>query len=325
MEVAKPGFSEEQSLLRQGYRLIAGVDEVGRGALAGPVTAAAVILPHPCPFPWAELVRDSKLLTPSQRQGLARHIEAQATAVSVAMVEADYIDKVGIARASLEAMQRAVAGLNPTPQYLLIDYLKLPQMGLPQKGLRDGDSLCFSIACASIMAKVARDQRMTELDRLYPGYGLASHKGYGTAQHLACLRRLGPCPVHRRSFAPVREVLTPLKLGAHGERLATEYLRQRGFSIRETNFRSPEGEIDIVAQKGELVVFVEVRTRQSKAFGTPEESITRAKKARLVASAQAYIQSHPDLPPACRIDVLAIDMRRGRPARIELIENAVQL
>ena len=210
MEVSKPSFSEEESLLQQGYRLIAGVDEVGRGALAGPVAAAAVILPHPCPFPWAKLVRDSKLLTPSQRQELARHIKEKATAVSVAMVEVDYIDKIGIAKASLEAMRQAVAQLSLSPQYLLVDYLKLPGIALPQKGIKNGDSLCFSIACASILAKVARDQRMRELDQLYPGYGLASHKGYGTAQHLACLRRLGPCPIHRHSFAPVREVLDPL-------------------------------------------------------------------------------------------------------------------
>ena len=103
-------------------------------------------------------------------------------------------------------MKSAVDQLVPQPQYLLIDYMRLPEVPLPQKGITDGDSLCFSIACASIVAKVARDRLMVELDAVYPGYGLAEHKGYGTKEHLACLRRMGPCPIHRRSFQPVREI-----------------------------------------------------------------------------------------------------------------------
>ena len=202
-----PSFEEEELLLRQGYRLIAGIDEVGRGALAGPVAAAAIILPHPCHFTSVEMIRDSKLLTPSQRLKLAEKIEENAIAYNVAMVEAQDIDRVGIARATLQAMRQAVEGLIPTPQHLLIDYLRLPDLSLPQKGIKDGDNLCFSIACASIVAKVARDKHMTGLDEHYPGYNFASHKGYSTAQHLACLRHLGPCPIHRRSFAPVKEAM----------------------------------------------------------------------------------------------------------------------
>lgn len=200
-----PSFEEEEQLLRQGYRLIAGVDEVGRGALAGPVAAAAVILPHPCQFPGSEMVRDSKLLTPSQRLKLAGKIRQNALACNVAMVEVEDIDTVGIAPATLLAMRRAVAGLNLSPHYLLIDYLRIPDVSLPQKGVKEGDTLCFSIACASIVAKVARDELMVRLDESYPGYNLASHKGYATEEHVECLRRLGPSPIHRRSFAPVRE------------------------------------------------------------------------------------------------------------------------
>jgi ribonuclease HII len=117
------------------------------------------------------------------------------------------IDSQGIAKATRLAMKQAVEQLSPAPQSLLIDYFRLPEISLPQKGITNGDDLCFSIACASIIAKVARDRLMVEFDRLYPGYGLAQHKGYGTRQHFACLSRLGACPIHRRSFRPVREVM----------------------------------------------------------------------------------------------------------------------
>jgi ribonuclease HII len=170
------------------------------------VVAAAVILPERIRTRWRDKVRDSKQLTPSAREFLSGCIYDAAVSVGIGIVSHEVIDARGIARATRLAMKAAVDKLEPQPQYLLIDYVRLPEVRLPQKGVTDGDSLCFSIACASIVAKVARDRLMVELDGLYPGYGLAGHKGYGTAAHLACLRRLGPCPVHRRSFQPVREI-----------------------------------------------------------------------------------------------------------------------
>jgi ribonuclease HII len=201
----KPSFDIEKSLLTQGYWLIAGIDEVGRGALVGPVVAAAVILPPGIRARWRSKVRDSKQLTPKTRELLSECIRETAISVGVGQIASEIIDARGIAKATRLAMRAAVGQLVPQPQYLLIDYIKLPEVPLPQKGIIDGDDLCFSIACASIVAKVARDRLMVELDAVYPDYGLASHKGYGTKEHLACLSRYGPCPLHRRSFQPVRE------------------------------------------------------------------------------------------------------------------------
>jgi ribonuclease HII len=203
----KPSFAEERLLEAQGYRLIAGVDEVGRGALVGPVVAAAVVLPHNINTRWRDKVRDSKQLNPAVRELLSDLIREIAISVGIGIIPHQIIDTHGIVKATRLAMKSAVDQLVPQPQYLLIDYLRLPEVPLPQKGITDGDSLCFSIACASIVAKVARDRLMVDYDRDFPGYGMARHKGYGTKEHLACLRRHGPCPVHRRSFRPVREMI----------------------------------------------------------------------------------------------------------------------
>jgi ribonuclease HII len=202
-----PSFAEERLLEAQGYRLIAGVDEVGRGALIGPVVAAAVILPNDVNVRWQDKVRESKQLSPARRELLSDCIHEIAISVGIGTSASEVIDAQGIIKATRLAMKSAIEQLVPEPQYLLIDYMRLPEVPLPQKGITDGDSLCFSIACASIIAKVARDRLMVELDEAYPGYGLAEHKGYGTKEHLACLRRQGPCPLHRRSFRPVREII----------------------------------------------------------------------------------------------------------------------
>ncbi len=205
-----PSFADEKLLEAQGYRLIAGIDEVGRGALAGPVVAAAVILPYQIDAPWLNQVKDSKQLSPARREFLSHHIHEIAIAVGIGMAASKIIDTQGIIKATRLAMKLAMAQLSPPPQFLLIDYMLLPDVPLPQKGITDGDSLCFSIACASIMAKVSRDHLMIELDRIYPGYGLAQHKGYGTREHLASLCRLGPSPIHRQSFKPVNEIIQRL-------------------------------------------------------------------------------------------------------------------
>ncbi len=202
-----PSFTEERRLEAQGYRLIAGIDEAGRGPLAGPVVAAAVILPHDIDAPWLRLVRDSKQLSPLRREFLFHHIHEVAIAIGVGLTAPKVIDNLGIVRATRLAMKSAVDRLTPPPETLLIDYMSLPEVELPQKGITRGDSLCFSIACASIIAKVTRDHLMVEFDRTYPGYGLARHKGYATRKHFDCLRRLGPSPIHRRSFRPVRDMV----------------------------------------------------------------------------------------------------------------------
>jgi len=199
-----PTRAEEVQLYSQGVELVAGVDEVGRGALAGPVVAGAVIFASSLSAPWERLVRDSQELRPRQREGLVGLIRGEALAWGLGEVPAQAIDRIGILPATRQAMRQALEALGVSPQFLLIDGIKLPEVPLPQKRLIRGDKLCFSIACASILAKVYRDGLMVGLDREYPGYGFARHKGYGTAHHQQRLLERGPCPLHRRSFAPLR-------------------------------------------------------------------------------------------------------------------------
>lgn len=207
MAAVQPTFNQEQALWQQGIRHVAGIDEAGRGALAGPVVAAAVIAP---PFSqlsgvWAA-VRDSKQLSAIQRQKLEGAIQQQALAWAVGSVEAALIDQIGIAEATRKAMREALDQLVVHPDYLLIDWVKLPETGIPQWSQSKADAQIASVAAASILAKVHRDRLMIEMDGCYPGYGFASHKGYGAAAHLAALEIHGPSPIHRRSFAPLLQL-----------------------------------------------------------------------------------------------------------------------
>ena len=204
-----PSLRLEKQFLKQGYRLIAGIDEAGRGAWAGPVVAAAVILPLDRPALPKVLtgVNDSKQLTPRQREKFFDVIRAVALAIGVGGAGPGEIDRDGLLPATRAAMQRAVAMLQPQPDALLIDAVNLQSLiSLPQRFLNYGDSLSLSIAAASIIAKVSRDRTMLALDARYPGYGFARHKGYGTAAHSAALKQLGVSAAHRLSYAPVAKV-----------------------------------------------------------------------------------------------------------------------
>ena len=192
-------FRLRARLRRGGVRVVAGVDEVGVGPLAGPVVAAAVVLPDRVFLPG---LNDSKRLTPAARERLAASIREQAVAWNVGEASPAEIDRRNIYQATLVAMRRAVAGLAVTPDHVLVDARRIPHLPMEQTALVGGDAHDGSIAAASIVAKVYRDARMRELDVRHPGYGLAEHKGYATAAHRTALARLGPSPVHRRSFAP---------------------------------------------------------------------------------------------------------------------------
>ncbi|WNG59463.1 ribonuclease HII [Archangium gephyra] len=195
----------ENELWEQGHTHIAGVDEAGRGPLAGPVVAAAAILPKGWKL---EGLDDSKKIADAARRDeLAEAIKREAVAWAVGLADAEEIDRINIRRASLLAMHRAVQGLGTPPDYVLLDAFTIPECTLPQRGIIKGDSLSLSIAAASVLAKTTRDRMMRELDVQYPGYGLADHKGYPTAEHVQCIREKGVLPIHRRSFGPVREVL----------------------------------------------------------------------------------------------------------------------
>ncbi len=195
------------ALLSQGYSFVAGLDEAGRGSLAGPVVAAAVILPlsEDCST-WLAGVRDSKLLTAQARERLYKVIMQHALAVGMGSGSVELIDERNILQATKWAMRSALAQLKIPPQALLLDAMRLPEIELPQRSIIKGDTLCLSIAAASIIAKVTRDRIMIQLHEEYPVYRFAQNKGYGTEAHLLALRQYGATPHHRRSFAPVREL-----------------------------------------------------------------------------------------------------------------------
>lgn len=202
----------EYMAYEQGFQYIAGVDEVGRGPLAGPVAAAAVILPRDFCLSG---VNDSKALSEKKRQSLVGQIKQEALAWSVAVLSPEYIDRENILNATREAMRMAIKALRPVPDYLLIDAVKIPDIKIKQLPIIKGDALSISIACASIIAKVERDEMMKNYDTLYPNYGFARHKGYATREHILALQQYGPCPIHRKSFEPIKSSLG----GSHGYQL----------------------------------------------------------------------------------------------------------
>lgn len=202
-----PDLSFERALWKAGLRAVGGVDEAGRGCLAGPVTAAVVILPQTPGIAKAlEGTQDSKQLSPNQRELLRVKVESAASDWRVGWSSQTEIDQLGILPATRLAIWRALDGLSQPPDHLLVDYIELPDLPLPQTRLVKGDARSLSIAAASILAKTLRDAWMIDSEQRYPGYGFAENKGYGTAQHREAIRRLGPCPLHRRSFAPLRNM-----------------------------------------------------------------------------------------------------------------------
>ena len=192
----------ERMAVSMGYSVIAGVDEVGMGPLAGPVVGGAVVLEVGARIAG---LNDSKLLTADERERLDRIIRRRALAFSICAVDHAQVDRLGLIKARHLATAGAVAGLKIPAEYLLVDAWDVPEAPLPQMAVVRGDRTCASIMAASIVAKVARDQTMVEYDRMYPGYGFAFHKGYATPEHRAAIRRLGPSPIHRTSWAPFRE------------------------------------------------------------------------------------------------------------------------
>ena len=209
MRTQRPDICRELTLVSQGYKLIAGIDEAGRGAWAGPVVAATCILPLECAGLQQDLclVRDSKLLSPRQRDACYECITAIATCWGVGMVSAVEIDRIGILPATRLAMVQAVNALAQPPSLLMIDAVHLPQLTISQIVEPKSDLHYLSVASASIIAKVTRDRLLVSLDAEYAGYGFARHKGYGTAQHRAALAELGICEEHRRSYRPIFEIL----------------------------------------------------------------------------------------------------------------------
>lgn len=298
---------------------LCGVDEAGRGPLAGPVVAAAVLVPAggiPCQ------AYDSKALSRSERERVNECVWKESASVGVGVVDPDYIDRYNILQATHEAMRRAVASLSAAPDFVLVDGALIPELPYPQRKLIRGDQLSQAIAAASIVAKVARDRMMAELDSRYPGYGFARNAGYGTPEHLSALERLGPTPVHRMTFTPVRErgartgTDSRNAAGARAEDAAVDYLLAKGYRILVRNWRVAVGELDAVMADGSTLVFVEVRSRR-EGSGDPIalalESVDADKRGRLRALANWFLQTGVEARGyrSFRFDVVAVSWRKG--------------
>jgi len=274
--------------------IIAGVDEAGRGPLAGPVVAAAVILPNSYNL---EGLDDSKKVAPKKRSQLFVDIKHQATAIGVGVVAAADIDKTNILQATQQAMKMALGRLKPRPDQAVIDGHELPTQIIPNKGVIKGDQTVDVIKAASIIAKVTRDNMMEQYDIIFPAYGFRKHKGYGTREHMDKLRLNKACVIHRKSFKPVASAMPTLswlrkegRIGQWGEQTAAVYLVERGYEIVAMNVHcAPYGVIDIIAEKDGIVTFVEVKTYSKKQLGTPAQNIDQNKLKKLEAAIHKYV------------------------------------
>ena len=343
-----PTFAFETECRRSGYRVIAGIDEAGRGALAGPVVASAVVLPGDMSQEHIGLIDDSKKLTAGQREHAFDVIRNYASAHGVGVVPADRIDQLGIVPATKLAMRDAIRAIRWRIDFLLIDAVTNIGIATPSKSIIRGDSISLSIAAASIVAKVTRDRIMTDdLEAQHPGYGFAQHKGYGTAAHMEALQNLGPCAVHRRRFKPVAQLIAdkswtalaatsasniasrgkmnlPDGLGLNVEEAAANHLRKLGYKIIDRNYKTRHGEVDIIAKVGSEWVFVEVKGRNSTKFGRPVEALTPAKLHRIENVALAYLASEVGSKVVdWRIDFVGVTRSSdSRSLDFEIVRNA---
>lgn len=317
-------FFYENKLYAQGKNLIAGLDEAGRGPLAGPVVAGAVILPKCCNI---QGLNDSKKLSPQKRDNLFNQIYDVALSVGIGIADTEEVDKINILAATHRAMNRAIDNLDISPGCILVDGLRVPSLKKPQIAIVKGDSKSASIAAASIIAKVTRDRIMIDYAKQYPQYGFEKHKGYATQFHLEAIARFGISSIHRRSFSPVLEKENKqrgkISLGEYGEDFTCRFLKTKRYKIIERNYRSLWGEIDIIAKDKDTLVFIEVKTRSSDRFGPPESSVTRTKQNRIRRIAEAYIKTSKYRNLCFRFDVVSIlfDSKKNM-VDFKLIQNA---
>ena len=297
--------------------IIAGVDEAGRGPLAGPVVAAAVILPNSYNL---EGLDDSKKVAPKKRSQLFVDIKHQATAIGVGVVAAADIDKTNILQATQQAMKMALGRLKPRPDQAVIDGHELPTQIIPNKGVIKGDQTVDVIKAASIIAKVTRDNMMEQYDIIFPAYGFRKHKGYGTREHMDKLRLNKACVIHRKSFKPVASAMPTLswlrkegRIGQWGEQTAAVYLVERGYEIVAMNVHcDPYGEIDIIAEKDGIIIFVEVKTYSKKQLGTPAQNIDQNKLKKLEAAIHKYVVDMQVKKDIC-LDVICVYLKPSVP------------
>lgn len=311
--------------------LLCGVDEAGRGPLAGDVYAAAVILPPDCMI---EGLNDSKKLTAKKRDALYEEIVNKAVSYCIATATVEEIEQINILNATFLAMGRAVAGLAQTPSLVLVDGNRDPKINLPTKCIVKGDASSASIAAASILAKVSRDRYMEQVAEIYPDYQFGKHKGYGTELHYQMLDLYGESPVHRHSFlkkyyaARGIDAAKPVapqqhQIGKLGEQLTMKYLADHGCEVVECNYHSPYGEIDVVAKTATHLLFVEVKTRTENGKYPAKSAVTKTKQQRLWKTALQYLQEcQLELQP--RFDVAEVYLSAEGKAYIHYIKAAFE-
>ena len=295
--------------------LIAGVDEAGRGALAGPVVSSAVILPEKYNLPG---LNDSKLLSPKKRDKLFHKIKNQAIAVGIGMADEKEIDKTNILYATFTSMQRALGQCNQQPDKALIDGKPLPNQIIPNEGIINGDAFVPSIQAASIIAKVTRDKLILEIGKIFSEYGFFYNKGYGTKKHIKALEEWKSCPIHRKTFAPVKRNLPSIKwyterrrIGWIGEKLAALYLWKRNHEIIVLNKNYPPyGELDIISKTKNTLVFSKVKTKVCNSSTIPENQIGREKLSRLIKAAHSYLHKNPT-EIDIRFDAVIVKLYKG--------------
>jgi len=317
----------EQKYWESGKKYLAGIDEAGRGPLAGPVVSSAVILPQDIELPG---VKDSKKVSEKKREVLYDDIQDKALCVGVGWADVTEIDEKNILQATYQSMRQAVGNLSINPEILLVDGRKADIKHFQQESIIDGDEKSLSIAAASIIAKVTRDRMMRQFDIVFPEYGFAKHKGYGTKQHIEAIQKSKATPIHRKSFNPVSHHLPNMAylqrnrlLGKLGEQLVACKLIWKHHEIIEMNYNVPKvGELDIISRNNGDLVFTEVKTQTAgHGWGDPRSQITEKKRDRIMNAVQHYMDTN-ELDCDFRFDVAEVVIGKGKP-QIKLIKNGM--
>lgn len=308
----------EKKFRAEGYSLVAGCDEAGRGPLCGPVVSAVVILPEDfCAF----YINDSKKLSEKKREELYNVITQNAVCWEVGIVRCEKIDEINILNATKLSIEQALEKMKIKPDLLLLDALEIKN-NIPQHSYIKGDANIYSIAAASIVAKVTRDRIMREYDKIYPEYGFCENKGYGTAEHIEAIKKYGLTPIHRRSFVKDIVSMTPSrKIGDKFEEEAVRYLKSRGYIIVDRNVKRGSGEIDIVCKDNETLVIAEVKARSSSEYGSAVEQVDDRKINRIRDAANIYISEKSFRIPI-RFDIIAFDMQKNQRYILKHYKNA---
>ncbi len=308
----------ESNYRTKGYKLIAGCDEAGRGPLCGPVVSAVVILPED----FNELyVNDSKKLTESKRNKLYDIITEKAVCWAVGIADNEVIDKINILSATKKTITDALDKMKIKPDMLLLDALEI-DYDIPQKGFVKGDANVYSIAAASIVAKVTRDRLMYEYDKQYPEYGFASNKGYGTAEHIKAIEKYGITPIHRKSFlSGITNQMPSREIGNCFEQEAVDFLKSKGCEIIQRSVKRGSGEIDIIYDDAGVTVFCEVKERKDNFHGTAEEQVGYDKQKRIKDAAQIYI-SEKGITTPVRFDIIAFNVYNNDKFSLKHYKNA---